>query len=373
MSEFIGSFSLVICIAGGIQGIILLAVLNRLFREKNVDRKWLLIFIALLTITLLGRILYLFPNNIDIRIPVLTDAVLFAFGPLYYFFLQSVFIDTSVTKKKKTNHWIHFIPLIIHVIVTIPIFFLPLSSYVERMHTGEIYYYYLVIMIVAFLHNIIYWIKSAQHIKKMEHQFGQKVKFLAGYVYMIKWWYLVVLVCFGSMIVLYLIDFGLASFGYQITWVAASWMGYGLGYYLLLRPETFGDMVVKMRNQGVRDEREQRQIEDLAQKLKEQLEVKRIFLDPEISLLGLAKILETNNVMLSKTINQHFEVGFYDLINKYRVEEFIRLVKDPDNSHFTFFALAIQAGFNSKTSFNKYFKKVTKQTPKEYFRQLKVA
>jgi len=103
------------------------------------------------------------------------------------------------------------------------------------------------------------------------------------------------------------------------------------------------------------------------------LEEKRIFLDTEISLLSMAKKLGTNNVMLSRTLNQYYQIGFYDLINKYRVQEFIKLASDPANSHFTFYALALQAGFNSKTSFNKYFKKVTQSTPKEYFRKLHVA
>lgn len=87
-----------LCIAGGLQGAVLIIALNMLLRVKNVERRWLLLFIGAVSITLLGRMLYLYPFHIDIRIPVLTDLILFVYGPLYLYFLQSVFQDTSVSK-----------------------------------------------------------------------------------------------------------------------------------------------------------------------------------------------------------------------------------------------------------------------------------
>ena len=49
-----------------------------------------------------------------------------------------------------------------------------------------------------------------------------------------------------------------------------------------------------------------------------------------------------------------------------RVEAFLNLVADPKNRRYTLFALALECGFNSKTAFNRYFKKATGKSPSAY-------
>jgi AraC-like DNA-binding protein len=63
-------------------------------------------------------------------------------------------------------------------------------------------------------------------------------------------------------------------------------------------------------------------------------------------------------------------MNFYDFVNRYRLEEFKKLASDPKNRQFTMLALAFDCGFNSKSSFNRYFKKATGQTPSQYFTAL---
>jgi AraC-like DNA-binding protein len=68
-------------------------------------------------------------------------------------------------------------------------------------------------------------------------------------------------------------------------------------------------------------------------------------------------------------INQGFNQNFFDYINTYRCEQVKRLLKGPDKG-FTVTEAMYQSGFNSKSSFNKEFKKLTGQTPKEFRRSL---
>ena len=100
------------------------------------------------------------------------------------------------------------------------------------------------------------------------------------------------------------------------------------------------------------------------------MEEKKLFLDENISLPQLAGMLNIHPNYLSQVINERFHKNFYDFINSYRVEEFKRAVTLGKNKNKTFFALALDCGFNSKASFNNSFKKITGTTPSEFVKSL---
>lgn len=88
--------------------------------------------------------------------------------------------------------------------------------------------------------------------------------------------------------------------------------------------------------------------------------------NPELTLTDLAKVLNTNPSFLSKVINQSFEMNFNDFINFYRVEEVKQKLQDKANANLTIMSIAYDAGFNSKATFNRAFKKLTGKNPKEF-------
>lgn len=82
-----------------------------------------------------------------------------------------------------------------------------------------------------------------------------------------------------------------------------------------------------------------------------------------------ARQLDIHPNYISQVINSVEQKNFYDFINEHRVEEFKQLVSLSENQHFTLLALAFECGFNSKTSFNRNFKKATGMTPSTYLEQ----
>jgi AraC-like DNA-binding protein len=110
----------------------------------------------------------------------------------------------------------------------------------------------------------------------------------------------------------------------------------------------------------------------LHQKLNQLVVNEKIFCDCDITLTELAKKLGTHPNYLSQVINEKMGKNFYDYINGLRIEEFKKLITDPNKRKFTLLSLAFECGFNSKSSFNKYFKKATGQSPSEYLHQLNV-
>jgi AraC-like DNA-binding protein len=110
--------------------------------------------------------------------------------------------------------------------------------------------------------------------------------------------------------------------------------------------------------------------ENLHNRLAQLMETEKLFTESELSLSELASRLNTLPNYLSQVINDKEGKNFYDYINKLRIEEFKRLVSRPENRKYTLLSLSYDCGFNSKSSFNKNFKKVTGQSPSEYLNHL---
>jgi len=89
--------------------------------------------------------------------------------------------------------------------------------------------------------------------------------------------------------------------------------------------------------------------------------------DPEISLASLARALGTNTTYLSKALNEGLGVSFHDFVNRRRVDAMKQLLADPAESR-DLMAIAFDAGFRSKASFNRVFAEFVGMTPSAFRR-----
>jgi AraC-like DNA-binding protein len=109
---------------------------------------------------------------------------------------------------------------------------------------------------------------------------------------------------------------------------------------------------------------------DLHLQLQHVMYTGKLFTEPELTLTDLAGRLSVHPNYLSQVINESEGVNFYDYVNALRVEEFKRLVSIPENQKYTLLALAYDCGFNSKSAFNRFFKKSTSLSPSEYLKSI---
>lgn len=109
-------------------------------------------------------------------------------------------------------------------------------------------------------------------------------------------------------------------------------------------------------------------IQEVYEKLMNIMEQEKLYKDPELSLNHVAQLLNVHPNILSQTINTLEQKNFYDYINRQRIEEFKRIACLPENQKFTILSLAFESGFNSKTSFNRNFKKYMNCSPREFLR-----
>lgn len=113
------------------------------------------------------------------------------------------------------------------------------------------------------------------------------------------------------------------------------------------------------------------QQEAIAAKLAVLMQEKKSYTDPELTLEKLSSLIKTPRHHLSEVLNQYMHQTFYQYINDYRMKEVLALLDHCRQKQVTpnILSLAYDAGFNSKSSFNQYFKKTTGYTPTEYLKQ----
>lgn len=103
---------------------------------------------------------------------------------------------------------------------------------------------------------------------------------------------------------------------------------------------------------------------DIFKKIENLLEGELLYKNPDLTLSILAARLGTSSVNISQAIRSNSrQKNFHKYINHFRLTYFVRLLQNRDNHIYTLHTLAQMAGFNSKTTFNKYCVEVTGLSP----------
>lgn len=108
----------------------------------------------------------------------------------------------------------------------------------------------------------------------------------------------------------------------------------------------------------------------LHERLKTLMHDRKLYREPELTLVELASQLGIHPNYLSQVINDREGVNFYDYVNGLRIEEFKKEIARAENRKYTLLAVAYDCGFNSKSSFNRFFKKAEGKSPTEYLKAL---
>ena len=251
-----------------------------------------------------------------------------ALGPLIYFYSLKI---TRPEFTFRTKDLLHFIPLL--------------------LQQGSLFSPFL--QILATISVIIYLYRSRGLIK----QFYQRQKFSGGYRYRHQLrWLDRQLLGFGFLWLLWITGMDIYHplnllLGVMTIWIAAS--AFLRREELVSRPSLPGELWQK----GIW--------------LKKAMEAGLYYQEAELNLSSLAKLLGVHPHELSRIINLALKKNFHEFVNEYRIREVTRKMKDPANERLTLLGIALDAGFNSKTTFNRIFKQMTGKTAAEYKNDLK--
>lgn len=112
----------------------------------------------------------------------------------------------------------------------------------------------------------------------------------------------------------------------------------------------------------------QEKINAYLQQIQQYFEASQAFLRPDLSLNVLADELNIPKHYFSQLFNVHLGKSFYQYVAEYRIAYATKRMEE-ENIRIKIESLAYECGFNSKTSFNKYFKSVVGCTPVEHLRK----
>ncbi len=149
-------------------------------------------------------------------------------------------------------------------------------------------------------------------------------------------------------------------------------LGYAISYVIISEPKSIQFAEDKIGLGGFKKYEKSKltrsEAENNVSILNEIMEDNRPYLDSEFNLAQFSTLSKITSHNISETLNGLVGQSFNDYVNNYRVEEFKKLAIKDESRHYTILALAFDAGFKSKATFNAAFKKLTGETPSQFIK-----
>ncbi len=355
---------------GCVQGLIYGGILLRSSENNKLANRILATILFFLSYRLLVQILRLFGlGRYDGWYYVMLDFS-WIHGPLLYFYVKAQLTNNF---KFKRNDLVHLIPFAIQVAFSIfvrlqnlywegtreSLSWLGYWGYVVWMNLSTIYF-------VASILIILYATK-AQKLIKLKNM-GETISsgssnWLKKVLLAFKVYFIVVLcILLVDLIVInkaaFTSYFYFTQFYYYPFFIGISGLTYWLGIEGYRRKDS-KYLRAKIPND------ELAQLTMIANDLNATMEENKWFKDPELTLGSLAANMKIKPYLLTKCLNTVKQKKFADYINELRVKELQSLLQQPKNEKYTLLSLAFEAGFNSKSSFNRAVKKHLGVSPSE--------
>ncbi len=290
---------------------------------------------------------------------------LLTIGPCIYFYTK---VTLSNTIKFKVWDFIHFTPLLIEWLIFFG--FRP-NGGLENYQTYTLIsvrfslQFLAVISIGCYTYFSIKKIKT--HYNENNLNSGQNLKWLSRSIFIFSaLWLLWIPYAFIDSLVFnhYISDYDFYPL-HIVIWFFTLWMA----MKVFLRPEIV--LVEKSRKKDKVGKTPSKHILKHADWLNQKMKSEKYYLNPDLTLQTLASELGLHANTISETINSGLNKSFPDFVNEYRIKAAIEKLNSSEYSNITVLGIAYDSGFNSKTTFNRAFKKTTGKTPIAYKEQLR--
>ena len=374
---------------GALQGLLLAAVLLAQPSKRTANRL-LAALMASFTVYLAGMVYYStglvrdYPHLFGFSYPTP-----WLFGPLVYLYAVTA---SDSDRRIRARDALHFLPAILVVVVSLPIYSMSGSDKLavyDRMLAGDVPTVLRTIDPTKYLSGVAYSAATVaflrQHRRRIEHSYSTTERVNLRWLLWLSGADAATWVLAVSTRIADLLPHAAQRNGDPLVALAIALLVYGIGYMGLRQPEihrydaaqptgvvaptppqTSDDGQTRYEHSGLRDGE--------AAKLKAELLAlmsrEHPYRDADLTLSDLAERLDTTPHKLSQVLNAELAETFYDFVNRHRVEEVRRRLVESKSKQLNVLAVAMDAGFSSKSTFNHVFKKLTGETPTTFRKAL---
>ncbi|HEX7762941.1 MAG TPA: AraC family transcriptional regulator [Cellvibrio sp.] len=99
------------------------------------------------------------------------------------------------------------------------------------------------------------------------------------------------------------------------------------------------------------------------------MENQKLYLTQNLTIEDFARQVGIHYREVSSIINSEFNTNFFEFVNEYRVNRAKQLLLDPAFARMTILDILLESGFNSKSSFHRFFKRYTGMSAAEFRKQ----
>ncbi|WP_443937571.1 helix-turn-helix domain-containing protein [Pedobacter sp. MW01-1-1] len=326
---------------------------REILKKDNEKFLWIIILIAAFTFGLKFVFLII---KADTLYKSFSPAIVLAMPPLLFVYVESVVKYTVYPKKRL---FLHLLPTII-----LTIFFLIVGIMVMFFHRNELIVQYKRVYDVFYMAlNFCYYPFTLYLIVRNRNN---------HYIHL-KWLIIPSILWILSFVMLFLIKYVNVAipinlflctsiFGFVVFLVQILRKKYASQYEKQLIPVEPKQESTKYEKSSLKEE----DVEKIIESLHQYMQDKKPFLDSDFSLSDLSVKLNISKHHITEVLNTSLEKNFFLFVNEYRTKEAKnRMQKNKEDNLQT---IAYSSGFNSKTTFIKYFKQIEGITPSDFRR-----
>ena len=356
---------------------------------KRITNKYLSLYFLLFTVIFLYHFLTRIPEIKRVAsmyfLPIYPALVLALLPTMFLYIISANEYNNSLKKWKK-----HYLPSLIFLGISLVSLFVFKLKLFHSFTLLKIYGYFLFFSVAALfpIQNIIYYKKFLNLYRSLNHEsknvFADEKQIISNWLkifilgYVVFFCLVVVNEASSSKYSNYILYIVMISYILYIG--ITSNIKIKLLYQPLVEAKVQENLIEDIKSDEFEHAEKvdnsifisEEKVIEIKTKVMKMIEVDKVYLNQNLSIIYFAKRLNTNYKYISQVINKEFDKNFFTLINEYRINYAKNLLSNSDNDILTIEALAEKAGFNSKSAFNNAFKKYTGVTPKEFKKESRV-
>ena len=357
--------------AAAIQGFLLILIL--LFQRKGniFSNRLLALLILIPTSVLSDRFLtHIFFYRIFPHYLFISYGLWYLWAPVLYLYIKSSLYEDVVFRTKDVLHVIFFM---MYLAVNSDYIFLNGGDKIKIIDdfTGgsEVSFIYYAMPALLRIQTIVYLFFTGKLIYKykVQESNGSKNK-RVNQLYWLKFFFVSVclLQAYDVYFVIRVFTGPYNSIFKNIRLLITVVLNYSIAFAAIKYPEYLFPQFKNGSDKYKSSKLSEKDLEKIKSALEKLMKEEKVFLNTELKLQDIAEKLSVSQHSISQTLSLRFGLNYYDYLNQFRIEEAKKILSSGDIERYTLLHVAHECGFNSKSSFNRAFKKMTGLTPSEF-------